>query len=124
MKSNQNASMFGVPVYSYTRKQALADGVLVDLTQFPISRTHWKMPIVCTAVVWSLIEQAVEGGADITGTLHDIYCIAKFHIIPGKSKDRLVFKCKVGLVTETFILHCGPADTAIAELTLMLPSDD
>jgi len=38
-------------IFSYTRKQAIEDGVLVDLTPFA-KETGFKIPVACTAAVW------------------------------------------------------------------------
>ena len=121
MKDN----LFGAPISTYSRRQAIEDGVLVDLSTLPISRQHWKLPIVCTSSVWCLIEDAVKDhGNDTTGILHDLYCLAKIHIEPNKSTDRINFKATVGVKTHAFILHCGPGDTVMPVLTLMTPGDD
>jgi hypothetical protein len=123
--SSNNSSPFGSPIYSYTRQQAIEDGVLVDLSTLPISRQHWKLHIVCTSTVWGLIESAVRNhGQDITGTLHDLYCIAKIHISPNRTQDRIHFRAAVGVKAHDFILHCGPGDTRVPVLTLMTPADD
>lgn len=43
-------------IYSYTRAQAIEDGVLVDLTAIALDvcREHYKYPIACTSAVWRL----------------------------------------------------------------------
>ena len=39
-------------IYSYTRRQAIEDGVLIDLTQWA-KETGFKYPVACTATVWN-----------------------------------------------------------------------
>ena len=51
---------FGEVVYSYTRKQAIEDGVLVDLSGIETIKEHWKYPFACTATVWAIIEAALQ----------------------------------------------------------------
>ena len=51
---------FGEVVYSYTRKQAIEDGVLVDLSEIATIKEHWKFPFACTATVWAIIEAALQ----------------------------------------------------------------
>ena len=78
-------NLFGDVVSSYSRSQAIEDGVLVDLGQFDITREHWKFPMACTGTVWNIIEDAVHNhGQDYAGTLHDIYTMAKLAIRKGQ----------------------------------------
>jgi hypothetical protein len=116
--------LFGEPIYSYSRAQAIEDGVLVDLSQFEVIRMHWKINLCCTAAVWELIDDAVENhGKDCAGVLHDLSHMAKLAI--GKTPgDTLHFQCIVGSALRSFKLHCGPGDTPVPVLTLMLPNED
>lgn len=116
--------LFGEPIYSYSRAQAIKDGVLVDLSQFEVIREHWKIEFCCTAAVWGVIEDAVEKhGKDYAGILHDISHMAKLAI--GKhSGDTLHFDCIVGSELRSFKLHCGPGDTPVPVLTLMFSDED
>ena len=58
----------------YTRKQAIADGVLVDLTaRFPEDTRIYKYPVACTDTVWSRIERACEEtGEDLGAYVWDL----------------------------------------------------
>ncbi|KKL70523.1 hypothetical protein LCGC14_2104100, partial [marine sediment metagenome] len=74
--------VFGPVISCYSRAEAIADGVLVDLMQggtkrwmAALCREHYKHPIACTAAVWALIEEAIENKKhcnDLLGVLHDI----------------------------------------------------
>jgi hypothetical protein len=115
---------FGEVIHSYTRKQAITDGVLVDLSQFEVVRQHWKHHVACTDTVWSLIETAVnEHAKDHIGILHDLSMCAKANM-GHQSGDTIRFSCIVGRSTYHFKFHCGPGDTAEPVLTLMLPHED
>ena len=115
---------FGEVIYSFTRKQAIADGVLVDLSQFEVVRQHWKHHVACTDTVWSIIETAVnEHAKDHTGILHDLSMCAKAHM-GHTSSDTIRFSCIVGPNTYNFKFHCGPGDAAEPVLTLMLAHED
>ena len=117
---------FGPVIFSYTRAQAIEDGVLIDLTVLEITRQHWTVQLCCTDTVWGIIADAVTNhGRDLIGILHDLYTVAKFNIKPATSgQDRVYFKATVGVATHDFVLAYGPGDTAAPVLTLMLPSDD
>jgi len=116
--------LFGDFIFSYSRKQAISDGVLVDLSQFEVIREHWKLHMACTDAVWGLIDHAVKHeGKDCEGILHDISVMAKMRI--GKDAgDTLYFDCIIGTDKRSLKLHCGPGDTAVPVLTLMLPNED
>jgi hypothetical protein len=120
----ENNNPFGEPIYSYSRAQAIDDGVLVDLSQFAVIREHWNLQMCCTDAAWDIIEAAVKNEQkDYAGILHDISHMAKLAI--GKSQgDTLHFQCIVGSKQCSFKLHCGPGDTPVPVLTLMLPNED
>ena len=117
---------FGPVIYSYTRRQAIADGVLVDLTLFRITRQAWKMPLACTSAVWSIIESAVKTGEhDTEGILHDIYTMARLAIASKTNRDATVhFQVIIAAETHAMYLHCGPGDSELPVLTLMMEGED
>jgi hypothetical protein len=122
---NANNNPFGEPIFSYSRAQAISDGVLVDLTRFEITRLSWKMHLACTDSVWSLIETAVnEDGKDIGGILHDINFMARLAVMNGKQTSLVTFTVKIGHKNTNLKLHCGQGDDLNPVLTLMLSTED
>lgn len=120
-----NENLFGVLVYTYSRAQAIEDGVLVDLSQVDSIQQHWKFPFACTSTVWAIIEAALtREDQDLSGICHDISVLAHL-AIPAK-RDTNEIRCKVIIAgrTHTLKLHLGPGDTAAPVLTLMLPHED
>ena len=75
-KVNGLNEFFEEVISCYTRKQALEDGVLVDLNQvITILESGYKYPVVCTIAVWRIIESAVNNpkyGNDYAGIVWDI----------------------------------------------------
>lgn len=55
---NEMTEIFGEVIYSYTRKQAIDDGVLVSLSDlFPEHcQQLYKYPVAVTSAVWSIVE--------------------------------------------------------------------
>lgn len=52
-------ALFGPPISRYTRAQAIADGVLVDLSRrYPNDTKPFKYPVACTESVWELVKAA------------------------------------------------------------------
>ncbi|HEL5321650.1 TPA: hypothetical protein UOJ11_001311 [Stenotrophomonas maltophilia] len=71
---------WGKPISIYTRAQALADGVLVDLTD--TARNYgFKIPFSCTEAVWQSLDWPAGhkpgGGQSTAGRVHDVLVIAR-----------------------------------------------
>lgn len=69
--------LFGPPIATYTRAQALQDGVLVDMTrkvQELELRSPFKVHLACTPKVWAWIAPTpaeIRLGQSVRGRLHD-----------------------------------------------------
>jgi hypothetical protein len=121
------------PVYSYSRRQALDDGVLVDLTDF--SNDHGLVfPVACTAGVYHTYlvpDKTLESqGQTLEARIHDLLSIlaAAIKKQPLKS-DRLTFQTSFLMprgrqATITFTCMCGPDDAGDPVLTVLLPGED
>ena len=123
---------FGNVIYSYTRAQAIEDGVLVDVTE-QAKATGFKLPTVVTD---NLYHHYIEPpacltgeGQSVTGRLHDLLTLALFAAKRAVNSDRVYFKVSFlmspgRLETVEVIAHIGPGDTPEPVLTIMLPEDD
>ena len=112
-------------IYPYSRKQAIEDGVLVDLSEIDSIRQHWKYPFACTFAVWCIIQNALEKpGQDVPGICRDIATIAKLAIRGGRGTYLVPFRVNIGARSRELKLHIGPGDTLSPVLTLMLPNED
>lgn len=116
----------------YTRKQAIADGVLVDLSKsYPSDTRMFKWNLACTSTVWSLIENAAEkDGCEIGVYVWDV-CWMAFQAIQAvrdSDVDTIFFNVMLPLRKEAVAKHlklvCGPDDDATPCLTVMLPEED
>lgn len=121
---SNNESLFGEVVYSYTRADAIADGVLVDLSDIETVKTNWKCPLACTDTVWNLIERAIQTGKDIEGIMHDIAVCAQEEARRVGRRDVVYFMVWIGVCLHELKLHVGPGDTREPVMTLMLPCED
>ena len=120
-------------IYSYTREQAIEDGVLVDLMQdemTAVCRQHYKFPIACTYEVFSIMQKAVENENycnDYAGILHDMLWMSRSCgykidqstvmfpvIIAGAGRQRKFH----------FKLLVHPGDNMEPVITIMLPDQD
>jgi hypothetical protein len=123
--SDNNDSIFGDAIFRYTRANAIADGVLVDLSQVETVKEHWKFSFACTDTVFALMARAIEEhGNDLAGIMHDISLMAKAEIRNGSRVDVIHFKVFIGVKLHDLKLHIGPGDTSEPVMTLMLPHED
>lgn len=118
--------IFGDLIYSYTRAQALADGVLVDITECA-RRAGIRYPAACTAAVWALIECLPESDTDtLAGIVADarlaeVLAAMLAAISQARGTDRVAFEA-LGCALWA---QCGPGDTAAAPaITIMREGED
>ncbi len=121
-------------IFSYTRAQAIEDGVLVDITEWA-KEVGFKFPVACTAAVWQghIVPPAgtKELGQSERGRCHDLLWMLRCAIRASReTKSDLVY-FEVAFVTraektETVKLKsiCGPGDQGEPVLTIMLPDED
>ena len=123
---------FGNVIYSYTRADAIEDGVLIDVTTMA-KDAGFKMPTVVTQSIWhDWIEPDAEAkslGQDVNGRLWDLLFMAHTAIKrANRATDRIRFQVLFTKgnkqVTADFTIVCGPGDTAAPVLTIMQAGDD
>ena len=122
-------------VYAYTRAQALADGVLVDVTE-EAKQFGYKVPVAITANLFNLYVRASEGmiaeGQSTEARLRDILMVLLYKIKQRPNTDRIIFKVKFAMgptqrnISRTVELTSviGPGDQGEPVLTIMLPEDE
>lgn len=120
-------------LFSYTREQAIADGVLVDLMQdemAPVCRQHYKYPVACTSAVFDIIRRAVENprwSNDYAGVVHDILWMSRV-ASRALNPSTVVFRVTItgaGIrQLYDFKLIVGPGDQAEPVITIMMPEED
>jgi len=130
---SDSSSVFGDLIYSYTRQQALADGVLVDATSLA-REAGFVFPVALTETLYhSYIVPALDlvaEGQSIQGRLWDLLYVLRFAIAKARNVDTILF-------TVLFLMSpgstpvpidlkaiCGPGDDGEPVLTIMLPNED
>jgi len=111
-------------IYSYTRAQALADGVLIDLSERARS-CGIKYPAACTSTVWALIEATPETDRDMHQVAEAVRISAVLSamleaIRAARGTDRVVFRA---LGAELWA-QCGPGDDGEPVITVMMQGED
>ncbi len=123
--------IFGEVISSYTRAQALEDGVLVDLVGVApeVCRQHFKVPVACSAAVWAVIEKAVANKKhlnDLNGVIHDILWMSRFGARLDESTRLYKVTIKGAGRQSLYILKmvCGPGDDGEPVMTVMMRDED
>lgn len=124
--------LFGSIVHSYTRADAIADGVLVDLTaSYPEESRLYRYPVACTAAVWSLVVQAVTNrrhNNDRAGVVWDILYMSQRGVIAKPDAQTVLFQVVITGTGKkkihTMKAVCGPGDNMEPVITIMLPNED
>ena len=77
-RPQSDAEPFGPVIYAYTRKQAIADGVEVDVTK-TAQEAGIKVPVFLTRGVFETYVAVPEGvtGQDEAGRLWDVVCLSQ-----------------------------------------------
>lgn len=141
--------LFGEVISSYSRAQAIEDGVLVDLTdpQFTfrpnlqiVKEAGIKFPVAMTAEAFAKTITEKDGPLppcqDLSGRLWDVLYMFKLAARAGGTEIRF----RVSVINwvyvkgqrvnrtkrETVVLKaiCGPGDNAEPVITIMLPHED
>lgn len=131
MKTNE--SPFGEVIYAYTRKQAIADGVQVDVTTTALE-AGIKFPVFLTRSVYDAYVAVPEGvtGQDEAGRLWDVIWMARFAILRSHGHtDRLPVALYVRndnraakLIKLIAVCSALDMDDPQPAITIMLPTED
>ena len=118
-------------IYSYSRAQAIEDGVLVDVTE-RAGEAGIKFPTALTSELWHRYivpsEELEDYGQSIDGRLWDLLCL--FRLYARKcSSSVLYFEVYFQMPDEELApvkvkSVCGPGDSAEPVITIMLPWED
>ena len=132
----QSGSDFGGVIYSYTRAQAVADGVQVDVTK-TAKEAGISFPVFLTRAVWDNYVALPPDGQcgthqDESGRLWDIVWMLRFAIMRSRGHtDRVPVALYVrndnrGCRLIKLIAECGPRDIddPSPAITVMLPTED
>lgn len=132
-------TLFGDDViHSYTRAEAIADGVLVDVTE-TAKEAGFVWPVAITRAAWEdCVEWSDEDSKrqtyqDLSGRLWDVLWMASFAIRSSKG-DACQFLYELFRVPRggrgqkarraTLKLITGPGDSGEPVVTILLPHED
>lgn len=123
--------IFGEAIHTYTREQALWDGVLVDVTLWAVD--CFRHPTAFTAALWAIVaDLPSDVGADRTAALHVrvreiLRAAAATAVTSSKERSRVTFPILIGttqgLRSLELVADCGPGDRGEPVITIGFPSD-
>ncbi len=117
-------------IFAYTREQAIADGVLIDVTE-TAREAGFRIPVALTYAVWQQYVAVPEGVTcqDEAGRLWDVLFMLRFAVRTGNGGSELRYRLHVRndnregdppLVELKAV--CGPDDASPC-ITVMLPEE-
>ena len=110
----------------YTRKMAIEDGVLADLTAlFPEEAKLYRYPVACTESIWVMIETAVDKKqGDLKGIIWDILYMSQKGIVKKLSESTMLFEVFLGKKSHIFKVAVSPGDNMEPVVTIMQELED
>jgi hypothetical protein len=117
-------------IHQYTRAQAIADGVLIDVSQ-TAKETGIRFPVALTRAVWERCVSVPPGVEcqDVAGRLWDVVWLLRLAIgRSGGSEVRFAVHVRNDNQAGTPpLVHlkaiCGPGDEGEPVITLMTPDE-
>jgi hypothetical protein len=116
-------------ISSYSRAEAIADGVLVDVTP-KAKEAGFKVPIALTAAVRARLEPSEHDarlGQSFEGRLWDVLMVLRHHA-GSSDADTVTFEVIIAEMDEQHTIHLkahiGPGDTAEPVVTIMFEHED
>lgn len=118
-------------LFSYTRQQAIKDGVLVDVSEIA-KEMGYKFPVAVTSAVWQGLivpPPDVEHFQDVSGRLWDTLWMLRHAIKSGGDGSSVEFSVLYEMGPRdrqrvTLKSICGPGDNAEPVITVMFPEED
>ncbi|MBK1695384.1 hypothetical protein CKO09_11645 [Chromatium weissei] len=117
-------------IYSYSRAQAIEDGVLIDVSN-TAKDAGFRIPVALTTAVWAdCVAWDGDTSQDENGRLWDVLFISALEARRNRNSQRIVFqilRVKQGsnqLFPVQLVLHIGGGDHGEPVITIMQPNED
>ena len=126
-------SPFGPVIYSYSRAQAIEDGVLADVSELA-KEAGFTVPVAITSALHELVNDTAAFGQSYEGRLWDVLSMLRFAIKASKGGEqlryRVLFRTKPPKGGHEYNLNkvlksiSGPGDQGEHVITIMLDHED
>lgn len=118
-------------IHSYSRKQAIADGVLIDVTD-RAREAGFKLPVCVSDHLYHGYVVPPDGmdgeGQSVKGRLHDLFTMTKAAMATRWEDNRVYYQALFRMPRSLDLVKClavvGPGDDMEPVITLMLPEDE
>jgi len=117
-------------VFAYTRRQAIADGVLIDVSD-QAREAGFKLPVCVSDHLYHGYLVPPEGmgeGQSVEGRLHDLFTMTKAAMVTRWEDNRVYYQVLFKMPRSLDLVKClavvGPGDDMEPVITLMLPEDE
>jgi len=126
--------LFGEVIHTYTRAQAIEDGVLVDVSEMA-REAGFKFPVAVTSAVWHEYivpdKRARSWGQSEEGRLWDVLVVLSYYARQSRGRE-IRFKVIMVMMAlnekerQEIELKaiCGPGDDFESVITIMKPEED
>jgi hypothetical protein len=126
-------------IHGYSRAQAIADGVLIDVSEEISREAGFTIPVAMTAAAWADCVEWTDAdtartGAiqDVQGRLWDVLWMTRFAIRRARGGNRVRVRLyrvprhgdNVEAQPVDLVAVCGPGDDAEPVITIMQPGED
>ena len=129
---------FGPAVSVYTRRQAIRDGLLVDVSR-TAREAGFNLPVALSRSVWDRLVALPEGYRGFqseSGRLWDVLWMARYYALRAADRDRVIMSVLVRDIRKDLrdsnrpprrhcpIVAIGAGDEGQPVITIMFPEDD
>ena len=117
-------------IHAYTRAEALADGVLIDVSAMANFPGGFVIPVAITAAVQGelqTIPARLQGEQSIIGRTHDLLLGAAAAARKCRRCSTLMFEVELDVgrsSSRQFRMTVSPGDQGTPVITIMLPNED
>ena len=133
-----STTAFGPTISTYTRAQAIEDGILVDVSE-TAREAGFTIPVAVTRTVWSRLVALPEGYCgfqDEAGRLWDVLWMARHYARRASDRDRVTMCVLVRDIRKDLrdsnrpprkhfpVVAIGAGDAGEPVATIMFPEDD
>ncbi len=133
-----NAAAFRHAISTYSRAQAIEDGILVDVSD-TACEAGFTIPVAVTRTVWTrliALPEGYRGYQDERGRLWDVLWMAHHYARRASDRDRVTMCVLVRDIRKDLrdshrpprkhfpIVAIGAGDEGRAAITIMFPEDD
>lgn len=137
-KPTGHETLFGPPISTYARQQAIDDGLLVDVTE-TAREAGFSIPVAITRAVWDRIvalPKGYRGFQDEAGRLWDVLWMARHYALRASDRDRVTMCVHVRDIRKDLrdsnraprkhfpILAIGSGDAGEPVMTVMFADED